>query len=260
MNLIRSGLLALALAWGIAPQALAVTPFTQPGNADYTISQTDVRLQTTTAFSAARTWTLPAANATCIGQTCQPAAFSMEIVDTAGTITSTNTLTIARPTGGTINGNAANLILSAAGVRVTLVPTSSTNWNATVIGDFRSSTVAVGSAVALTTATAANITTISLSQGIWSCSANTARTLAATTSVTKLSSSISATTATSGSLGSTLAQYPTAANVMALPATVPVPAVRLALTATTTYYLVAEDIFTVDTNAAYGSINCQRLR
>lgn len=258
--MIRRLLLGAALAWGLSAPAFAVTPFTQPGNADYTVLNTDVRLQTTTAFSAARTWTLPAANATCIGQTCQPAATTLEIVDTAGTITGTNTLTIARPSGGTINGNAADLVLSAAGVRVILTPTSSTNWNASVTGDYVTSSVASGSAVALTTATAANITSVSLSQGVWQCSANTARTLAATTSVTILSSSISATSATSGTLGAGRVTLRTAANVMGGASSVTVPPLRLALTATTTYYLVAEDTFTVDTNAAYGAINCYRMR
>lgn len=252
--------LALAFAGVLATPALAVVPFTQPGNANYTISNTDVRLRTTTAFSTARTWTLPSAAGTCIGQTCQPAANSLEIVDSAGTITSANTLTIAPPSGNTINGNAANLILSAAGVRVVLIPTSSTNWNATVYGDFRAASVLAASAVALTTTTAANITSISLSQGVWSCSANTARTLGATTSVTKMTSGISATTATINLLGTDATQIATAANVMALANSVIVPPVRISLAATTTYYLVAQDTFTVDTNAAYGSLNCYRTR
>jgi hypothetical protein len=250
-------LLLAFLAW--AAPAQAVVPFTQVGDAAYSITNTDTYVTTSTAFTSGRTWTLPYASATCIGQTCAPAANQLVIVDGAKTLTSTNTLTIAPQAGNTINGNAANLILSAPGVRVVLIPTSSTNWQAVVSGDYRSSSVAAASAVALTTGTAANITSIALSQGEWSCSANTARTLAASTSVTVLRSSISATSATSGLNGSFGTQVSTAANVMGATASVIIPPIRLVLTATTTYYLVAEDTFTVSTNAAYGTITCQRM-
>jgi len=257
--MIKKVLLGLSLWLGALAPSYGVVSVTNGPNAAYTITNTDVRIVTSVAFSASRTWTLPSAGGTCIGQNCVPAAYSLEIWDQLSTVTATNTLVIAPPSGNTINGNAANLILSAAGVRVVLTPTSSTNWQATVSGDFRQSVVLTASAVALTTATAANITSISLSQGVWSCSANTFRNLAAATSVTKLSSSISATTATSGLNGAGMATVGTAANVMGVVGhSVVVPPLRIALTETTTYYLVAEDVFTVDTNAAFGAINCYR--
>lgn len=255
-------LLALSWVWvlAFAPPAHAVLQATQVGDAAYTVTSTDTNIITTTAFSAARTWTLAPANATCIGQSCAPFTTQLVIYDAAGAVSATNTLTIARPTGGTINGNAANLIISAPKTRIVLVPTSATNWDAVVTGDFRSSTVAVGDAVALTTATAADITSISLSQGEWSCTGTIARTTAATTSVTLMKQSISATTATSGSLGTTMTAWATAANVVVGDPAFTVGPVRLSLAATTTYYLVAEDTFTVDTNAGYGSIVCQRMK
>lgn len=126
----------LALWLGLLGPAFAVNPSTKVGNAAYSILATDVRINTTTAFTAGRTWTLPSAAATCIGQNCAPPASSLEIFDTAGAISQPFPLTIARPTGGTINGNAANLIISAAGSRVVLYPTSPTNWQATVFGDY----------------------------------------------------------------------------------------------------------------------------
>ena len=249
--------LLLLLALGTAP-ADAVVRTTNVGNAAYTITATDTFVVTTTAFSTARTWTLPSAGATCIGQTCP--AQELIVLDRAGAITSANTLTIARPSGGTINGLGADLILSAPGVKVTLVPTSGTNWNATIQGDYRASSVLVGAAVSLTSTTAANMTTISLSQGLWSCTANVNRALNASTSVTQLSTSISATTATPGTLGVSAVQFSTAANVMGGDTGQIVGPVILAPTATTTYYVVADDTFTVSTNAVYGSITCQRMR
>lgn len=249
----------LGLAIGLATTAWAVTPATRPGNAAYTILSTDTYVVTSTAFTAARTWTLPAAAATCIGQTCQPFATQLEIADLAGTITAANTLTIAPVSGDTINGNAANIVLSAAGSRVILKPTSANNWAAYVTGDFQSSAVASASAVALTTATAKTITSLSLSQGVWFCNAALTRKLAATTSVTILSTSISATTDTAGSADTgTMVIWDTAANVMAGDSTQTIGPIRLAPAATTSYYLVAKDTFTVDTNAGYGQLYCRR--
>jgi len=260
MKRLLSSIFGLGLLFALVLPASAVIQPTRVGNAAYTILPTDTQIITTTAFSTARTWTLPAAGTTCIGQTCVPPVNQLVIYDAAGAITSTNTLTIARPSGQTINGNAADLVLSAARVRVVLIPTSPSNWDAYVTGDYRASSVLVGAAVALTTTTAANMTTISLSQGLWSCTANVNRALAAATSVTQLSTSISATTATPGTLGVSAVQFSTAANVMGADTGQVVGPVILAPTATTTYYVVADDTFTVDTNAVYGSITCQRMR
>lgn len=252
----------IALALGLAAHiAWAVVPITRVGDAAYSITATNTNIQTTTAFTAARTWTLPFAAATCIGQSCQPAANQLQILDTAGAITATNTLTIAPQSGDTINGNAANLILSAAGVRVILIPTSANNWNATVYGDYRSTSVLSASAVALTTKTGKTIGSISLSQGLWNCNGALTRKLAATTSVTQLKTSISTTTDTSGTLDAgTAVQWSTAANVMAADTTQVIGPVTLTPIATTSYYLVAEDTFTVDTNAGYGQLNCRRVK
>lgn len=250
------GLLALALA---TPSHAVITT-TRVGNAAYTITATDTNVVTSVAFSASRTWTLPSAAATCIGQTCP--ATSLQIIDLLGTVTAANTLVIAPATGDTINGAAANLILSAAGVRVMLIPTSGSNWKAIVQGDYRNATVLTGAAVALTTATPANVGSISLSQGEWSCSGKVSRNLNASTSVTILSAGLSATSATmptlDGQMDST--HLSTAANVMgATGQDTNVGPYRFALAATTTIYLVANDTFTVSTNAAYGQISCQRV-
>lgn len=252
-------LLAFALALGVVTPALAVDPATRPGNAAYTLTNNDVYVVTSTAFTAARTWTLPFAAGTCIGQTCAPPQTQLEIADVGAAITATNTLTIAPQSGDTINGNAANIVLSAAGSRVVLKPTTANNWAAYVTGDYQSSAVASASAVALTTATAKTITSLALSQGVWFCDGALTRKLAATTSVTQLQTSIVSTTDTAGSLDTgTMKQFATAANVMATDFTDLVGPVRLAPAATTTYYLTAKDTFTVSTNAGYGQLYCRR--
>lgn len=253
-------LLGLAIWLGLLAPTLAVIPTTYVGNVAYSILPTDVTISTTTAFSASRTWTLPSAAGTCIGQTCQPPANVLQIIDVAGAITSTNTLVIAPASGDTINGNAANLILNAAGVRVVLIPTSGSNWKAVVTGDYITSAIATANAVSLTSTTPANITSLSLSQGDWECRAALTRKLAASTSVTVLKTSIFTTTATSGSLDTgTMVQFATAANVMAVDRTELIGPIRLNLAATTTQFLVAEDTFSVSTNAGYGQLSCRRL-
>lgn len=130
-------LLSLAFAaalWSCSP-AGAVDPSTVVGDAAYTILNTDVRLTTRTAFTAGRTWTLPFAAGSCIGQNCQPPAYQLEIMDTAGAFGQLVPLTIARQTGDTINGNAANIIVSSAGSRILLFPTSANNWKTQIFGD-----------------------------------------------------------------------------------------------------------------------------
>jgi hypothetical protein len=125
--------LGLALSFvGLLP-SFAVVPATYVGNVAYTILNTDQKLITTTVFTAARTWTLPFAGGTCIGQTCTPPASSLEIYDTANAISNNFTLTIAPQSGDTINGSSSSLVVQGAGVRISLTPTSGSNWSAYVI-------------------------------------------------------------------------------------------------------------------------------
>jgi hypothetical protein len=121
--------LSLALLAGLAAPALGVVSQTSVGDAAYTILQTDQRVFTSTAFSAARIWTLPAAGATCVGQTCP--ANSLEILDPIGAISSTNTLTITPASGDTINGSSASIVINTPYTRVLLTPVTGSNWSAT---------------------------------------------------------------------------------------------------------------------------------
>lgn len=127
----RRILLVAALCLGLLAPALAVVqPITSVGNTAYTILPTDQYIFTSVAFSTSRTWTLPSAGATCIGQTC--ASRQLTIIDRAAAITSSNTLVIARPSGETINGAASDLTVNYAGATIALIPTSGSNWQAIV--------------------------------------------------------------------------------------------------------------------------------
>lgn len=145
---------------------------------------------------------------------------------------------------------------------------TSTNDSAGVgrLGEYVSSDIASGSAVALTTATPANVTSISLTAGDWDVWINGFFLAANATVFTIASASISTTSATvaaspSSRLG--LVSLPLAGftgagggvslNCVAGPA-------RLSLGSTTTVYFVASATFTVDTMSAYGEIQARRVR
>ena len=154
--------------------------------------------------------------------------------------------------------------ISTSGIIVAgQVPGTTTNDNATAgnVGELISSSVVSGSAVSLTTATPANITSVSLTAGDWDCAASAVRTFGATTSVTILKSSISTTTAADGSLATgTMVQRSTPAQVPVTDYAHVIPPTRLSLSATTPVFLVADDTFTVSTNKGYGILRCRRVR
>jgi hypothetical protein len=142
--------------------------------------------------------------------------------------------------------------------------TTNDNAVAGIVGEFISSTIAAGSAVSLTTATAANITSISLTAGDWDVAANLTYTGGATTNLTRLISSISTTTATIGTGGTTNRTDD------GFPATF-VPFVngdissvvgthRISIAVTTTVYLVGFAAFSVSTCSGYGQIRARRVR
>jgi hypothetical protein len=146
--------------------------------------------------------------------------------------------------------------------------TTNNSVNAGGVGELVTATVVAGSAVALTTATGANITSISLTAGDWDVSAAAQFTPAATTSVTVLSAGLGTTTAVQltqtggGGVGTDpLSTWTQAASVPAAgPISLDIPPVRVTLSGTTTIFFVAKATFTVSTLAAYGTIRARRIR
>lgn len=84
------------------------TAYCAHGNSDYVIPSSCAQVGTNAAFTASRTWTLPAANANSAGTT-------LEIQDGAGGVTGTNTLVIVRAGSDTINGGTSVTINNAYG-------------------------------------------------------------------------------------------------------------------------------------------------
>ena len=156
--------------------------------------------------------------------------------------------------------------LDSTGVSTFLFPTiitgTTTNDSAAVgqVGEYVSSTVVAGSAVALTSAVAADVTSISLTAGDWDVSAMLAFVTAATTSYTSMFGGASSTSATVPGLPDRV-QFSTAATVPGVANFVKAQApTRFSLASTTTIYLVAQAGFTVSTLSAYGRISARRIR
>lgn len=146
--------------------------------------------------------------------------------------------------------------------------TTNNSVQAGSVGEFVTSTVAVGSAVALTTTVSANITSISLTAGDWDVRGVADFNPGATTSVTLLSAGLGTTTgvqlgqAGGGGVGtdpralfSTAAEVP-GANVL----TLELPPVRVSLSGTTTIFFVANATFTVSTLSVFGTLSARRMR
>jgi hypothetical protein len=144
------------------------------------------------------------------------------------------------------------------------LPGTATNDSASAgnVGQLVSSHVVSGSAVALTTSTPANITSISLTAGNWEVSGICAEQPNGATTSTALICTVSTASATlnttpSDSAGWALNQTAlTAGSAMSLPTST----ARLSLASTTTVFLVVQSTFAVNTMGAYGSLRATRPR
>lgn len=142
---------------------------------------------------------------------------------------------------------------------------TTTNDNAAAgkIGEYISSTVLSGAAVALVTGVDKNVTSISLTAGDWDVTGNVGFIANAATSWTFIKQSLSLVTNTSDNTPGRL-------STMQFPATVwgggadrftfPAMSIRLSLAATTTVFLVGGANFTINTQAAFGTIAGRRAR
>lgn len=140
---------------------------------------------------------------------------------------------------------------------------TATNDNAAAgkIGQYIEGVLASGSALSVTSATALDITSISLTAGDWEVSGSVVFIPVAGTSITLLACGPSDTSATFDADNSKRVQMATAAQVPGTALSVQhFSPIRYSLAATTTIYLVARAIFTVSTLTAYGTIRARRMR
>ena len=163
--------------------------------------------------------------------------FAVKDLTASGTAAVTGTATITGGIVGTVAGGSA-----ASGI----------------VGEYISSSVVVGSAVALTSGIGANMTSISLTAGDWDVSGIINFRLGASTSVTSLFGGASLTSATHDSF-----QFSHRAAAF-VPGTSDIgyaaPTRRFTFSGTTTVYAVATAGFTISTCGAWGFISARRVR
>lgn len=170
------------------------------------------------------------------------------------------TVSGSAPTGIDTNGQLSSLGFGTSGqVFTSNGAATSPTWQDRITNTTASSAIASGSAISLTTATNANVTSISLAAGKWEVSGIVQLGGSPTVSGAQ-QASISTTSATHGTLGDNSVQtvwLTTAFSVGNLPITI--PSYILTLGSTTTVYLVASGIFSAGSMTAYGRISAVRL-
>lgn len=105
---------------------LNIDAFTGRGDANYTILATDRTVGTNAAFTASRTFTLPAANAVNPGH-------ELIVADFQGTVTGVNTLIVQRAGADTVNGT-TSVTISVANGAYLFRSDGTSKWSAQAIG------------------------------------------------------------------------------------------------------------------------------
>lgn len=159
----------------------------------------------------------------------------------------------------------AGSVADKAVVPSTLLPAirkgiaTNTSASAGDVGEIIEDTRVAGSAVSLTSATAANIASITLTAGDWDVAIFAQFTSAASTVIGQLMTSLSS---TSGTLDGTLPDRFIALNASFTPGSTNssnhLPRTRVSLSATTTFYFVARANFTTSTLSAWGKLVARR--
>ena len=168
--------------------------------------------------------------------------------------------TIVFSSGNIGAATATSLTFSPSTNGIIGTPTNN-NASAGVVGEYVSSTVLTGSAIALTSTVAADITSISLTAGDWDVWGNIAFFIAATTVNAARYGAINLTSATLPTTPNSGSYFQTPVSITGLATSVnPVGTIRYSLSATTTVYLVVRADFTTSTCSAYGFIGARRRR
>ena len=246
---------------------------------EFTYLTFPITLSSTGACSLAYTdFNLNTLNTTCLtagGSGSQTAAFCRFYSGTASAISVSQSLTVnfadirssntnAVTGAGTLVSNGilysgtshfSNVTTQTGGAASGL--TQGTAPSAGFIGEQIRATVDSSSGVSLTTTAQVNVTSISLTAGIWDVSA--VGVINNTGSATVQGLSISTTSATVGISGDSTVLCGTVSVVSSSINSYTIPSYRITLSATTTVYLVATSTFTTGTSKCYGRISATRV-
>lgn len=117
--------LALSAGGVVSCPTCVLISGTSHGDSNYSILSGDRYVYTNAAFTAPRTWTLPAANALGAGTT-------IWVQDAQGTVTSTNTLTVQRAGADTVNVSGTNIVMTGGGGGTQFTTDGVSNWGTAV--------------------------------------------------------------------------------------------------------------------------------
>lgn len=225
----------------------------QYGAADAAVAVAQTtRVQSVVAGTAAAN----GANWTLIGSLPTGTGTSGDIIFQTGVKTGSGTTQGTPTTALTIKGENAGVIIKG----------TNTNDDAAsgFVGEIISSTIASGSAVSLTTATTANVTSITLTAGDWDVTGVFAALSNAGTNIAYISTSISTTSATNDATPGRLSllSYQAAGVVPSgVNITIPLPTARITVASgTQIVYLTTNCSFSVSTLSGYGIIRARRIR
>ena len=161
-------------------------------------------------------------------------------------------------------GTGITVLQTAPTITLPLIVGVTTNSNAAAgsVGEYIENSLAVGSAISLTSTTPANIISISLTAGDWDVRGIIGFSLVtSSTVITYLEGCSTSTSATISTNHTT--SFPMAtggSTVVGNNFLLPIPFQRFSLASTTTIYLVVQASFSANTCSGYGSINARRIR
>jgi hypothetical protein len=147
------------------------------------------------------------------------------------------------------------------------IPGTATNDNAATghVGEYMESVVLNGSAIPLTTNTAADVTTLSLTAGDWDCAGTVTFAGNTTTTTTDLIAWVSTVSATLPADGINHGSYSrefgaTGLSITQVVFNLPITALRVSVATTTSVFLSARSTFTTAPETASGALRCRRVR
>lgn len=130
------------------------------------------------------------------------------------------------------------------------------------VGQIISQSIPAGSAVPMTTATAANVASVTLTAGDWDCWGNLASSLAGTTVPSLMIGAVSTTSASLPTLPNGGAYFQLTGLTVAAGSNwvFPVGRIRIQTSGSINVYLVGRLDFTTSTASLYGALECSRAR